>query len=327
MDEVGKKLREARIEKGYTIDDLQQITKIQKRYLIAIEEGNFDALPGDFYVRAFIKQYAETVGLDGQKLLDQYADALPNPAATAAADEEAEEPADKRRDTRPLVGAGNVAARAKNYLPQIIVVAVVVIIIALLSYFAWQGGRHNQRSIPTTQESSTSQVAKSSKKSSSASKSSSSAKSSSKKESKKKDLKITAAGVSGAQMNYTVANLPSSGNKITVAATSQAVWLSVSFGGTQSWQGTLTAGSDHSVDIPSGTQTIQIRTGNATYTTAKLNDTTIDMNQSGVTSIVRTANLTIGDAASAAGTTDQNSTGTQSDTSASSSSSSDTAQQ
>ncbi|ERL66180.1 helix-turn-helix domain-containing protein [Schleiferilactobacillus shenzhenensis] len=325
MDEVGKKLREARIEKGYTIDDLQQITKIQKRYLIAIEEGNFDALPGDFYVRAFIKQYAETVGLDGQKLLDQYADALPNPAATAAADEEAEEPADKRRDTRPLVGAGNVAARAKNYLPQIIVVAVVVIIIALLSYFAWQG-RNNQRSIPTTQESSTSQVAKSSKKSSASSKSSSSAKSSSKKESKKKELKITAAGVSGAQMNYTVANLPTSGNKITVAATSQAVWLSVSFGGTQSWQGTLTAGSDHSVDIPSGTQTIQIRTGNATYTTAKLNDTTIDMNQSGVTSIVRTANLTIGDAASTAGT-DQNTAGTQTDASASSSSSSDTTQQ
>ena len=80
MDEVGKKLREARIDKGYTIDDLQQITKIQKRYLIAIEEGNFDALPGDFYVRAFIKQYAETVGLDGQKLLDQYSDELPQSA-------------------------------------------------------------------------------------------------------------------------------------------------------------------------------------------------------------------------------------------------------
>ncbi|EPD00588.1 Xre-like DNA-binding protein, partial [Lacticaseibacillus paracasei subsp. paracasei Lpp227] len=34
---LGKKLRDARIQKGYTIDDLQQITKIQKRYLIAIE--------------------------------------------------------------------------------------------------------------------------------------------------------------------------------------------------------------------------------------------------------------------------------------------------
>ncbi len=79
MDEIGQKLRDARIEKGYTIDDLQQITKIQKRYLIAIEEGHFDALPGDFYVRAFIKQYADTVGLDGDELLTQFQQDIPEP--------------------------------------------------------------------------------------------------------------------------------------------------------------------------------------------------------------------------------------------------------
>lgn len=300
MDEVGKKLREARIDKGYTIDDLQQITKIQKRYLIAIEEGNFDALPGDFYVRAFIKQYAETVGLDGQKLLDQYSDELPQSASTtAAAEEEEQQPTDKRREARPLLGASTVTARAKNYLPQIIIVAVVTIIIIILSYFTWRGTQGNKRAIPST-EATSSEVAKSSSKETRSSAKSSSAKSSSKKkESSKKELKITAAGVSGSQMNYTVTDLPDSGNKITVAASTQAVWLAVSFGNVQSWQGTLQAGADHTVEVPSGTQSIQIRTGNATYTTAKLNDQTIDMNQAGVTSIVRTANLTISGAAAA----------------------------
>ena len=52
--EVGKKLHDARVAKGYTLDDLQQATKIQKRYLIAIEDEKFDELPGDFYVRAFV---------------------------------------------------------------------------------------------------------------------------------------------------------------------------------------------------------------------------------------------------------------------------------
>ena len=75
--EIGKILRKAREEKGYTLDDLQQMTKIQKRYLIAIEDENFDELPGDFYVRAFIKQYANTVGLDGNELLQKYDDQLP----------------------------------------------------------------------------------------------------------------------------------------------------------------------------------------------------------------------------------------------------------
>ena len=75
---IGKTLRDARIAKGFTIDDLQQTTKIQKRYLIAIEEERFDDLPGDFYVRAFIKQYADTVDLDGAELLNEFSNKLPN---------------------------------------------------------------------------------------------------------------------------------------------------------------------------------------------------------------------------------------------------------
>ena len=71
MTDIGKTLQNARNEKHYTLDDLQQITKIQKRYLIAIEENNFDALPGDFYVRAFIRQYADTVGIKADKLLSE----------------------------------------------------------------------------------------------------------------------------------------------------------------------------------------------------------------------------------------------------------------
>ena len=69
MSELGNKLRDARIEKGYTLNTLQQMTKIQKKYLQAIEEGQLDQMPGAFYTRAFIKQYADMVGLDSEELL------------------------------------------------------------------------------------------------------------------------------------------------------------------------------------------------------------------------------------------------------------------
>ncbi|MFJ7824888.1 helix-turn-helix domain-containing protein [Psychrobacillus sp. NPDC096623] len=80
MTELGARLKEARTAKGYSIDDLQEITKIQKRYLAGIEEGNYATMPGAFYVRAFIKQYAEAVGLNGDELLEAYKTEIPSPS-------------------------------------------------------------------------------------------------------------------------------------------------------------------------------------------------------------------------------------------------------
>ncbi|MGE7093354.1 helix-turn-helix domain-containing protein [Lysinibacillus sp. NPDC048646] len=77
MTELGTRLKEARLSKGYSLDDLQEITKIQKRYLVGIEEGNYSIMPGSFYVRAFIKQYAEAVGLNAEEILETYKSELP----------------------------------------------------------------------------------------------------------------------------------------------------------------------------------------------------------------------------------------------------------
>ena len=44
MSELGTKLRDARIEKGYTLNTLQQMTKIQKKYLVAIRRNSWQLL-------------------------------------------------------------------------------------------------------------------------------------------------------------------------------------------------------------------------------------------------------------------------------------------
>ncbi|WP_258000428.1 helix-turn-helix domain-containing protein [Bacillus sp. Marseille-P3661] len=77
LTELGKRLEEARVQKKLTLDELQTITKIQKRYLKAIEDGNYDILPGKFYARAFIKQYAEAVDLDPDMLFDEFVSEIP----------------------------------------------------------------------------------------------------------------------------------------------------------------------------------------------------------------------------------------------------------
>lgn len=77
MSDLGQLLKKARTQKGYTLDELQEITKIRKRYLEAIEEGNYKVLPGNFYVRAFIKSYAESVGLEPDEVLRLFRSDIP----------------------------------------------------------------------------------------------------------------------------------------------------------------------------------------------------------------------------------------------------------
>jgi cytoskeletal protein RodZ len=77
LSELGQLLRKARLEKGISLEDMQETTKIRKRYLEAIEDGNYKLLPGNFYVRAFIKSYSESVGLDPNEVLRLYRNVIP----------------------------------------------------------------------------------------------------------------------------------------------------------------------------------------------------------------------------------------------------------
>ncbi|WP_161568291.1 helix-turn-helix domain-containing protein [Anaerobacillus alkaliphilus] len=77
MSELGLRLKTAREERKLSLDELQNITKIQKRYLQAIEEGKLEMLPGQFYVRAFVRSYAEAVGMDPEMILEEHANELP----------------------------------------------------------------------------------------------------------------------------------------------------------------------------------------------------------------------------------------------------------
>ncbi|MFS0778610.1 RodZ domain-containing protein [Neobacillus sp. 3P2-tot-E-2] len=77
MTELGNRLKEERLAKGLSLEDLQSITKIQKRYLIGIEEGNYSSMPGNFYVRAFVKQYAEALQLNPEEIFETYKNEIP----------------------------------------------------------------------------------------------------------------------------------------------------------------------------------------------------------------------------------------------------------
>lgn len=73
LKEIGSQIRQVRTEKSVSIDEVATRTRIQARLLVAIEEGNLDHLPEPVYIQGLIKQFADTLGLNGL----EYAGAFP----------------------------------------------------------------------------------------------------------------------------------------------------------------------------------------------------------------------------------------------------------
>ncbi len=72
MKELLEILKKAREEKGISLEEIQQETRISMKYLRAIEAGEWHKLPGEFYRRAFLASFAAQVGLDREEILDRY---------------------------------------------------------------------------------------------------------------------------------------------------------------------------------------------------------------------------------------------------------------
>jgi hypothetical protein len=69
---VGKTLREARLERGAELAEVEARTRIRGRFLRAIEDEEWDVLPGEAYTRGFIRTYAAYLGLDGERLAERH---------------------------------------------------------------------------------------------------------------------------------------------------------------------------------------------------------------------------------------------------------------
>jgi transcriptional regulator with XRE-family HTH domain len=74
MTDVGNRLRRAREQAGFDIQDISASTKIKPGFLLAIERGAFEQLPGHFFARNFLKAYAREVGLSPDEVVAEFDD-------------------------------------------------------------------------------------------------------------------------------------------------------------------------------------------------------------------------------------------------------------
>lgn len=141
--DIGAKLREARESKGMTLEDVQQRTKIQKRYLKAIEENNHSVMPGEFYTRAFIKEYAQTVGLNPDEVLEPKQQ---QQEATAAAPVQEESEAPSRQERSRVRENDRPPRKERKGIPYLssITIGLIVLAAIIVVVFIYAGGSNDK---------------------------------------------------------------------------------------------------------------------------------------------------------------------------------------
>jgi len=81
MPEIGATLREARQRRKVDLMEVESETKIRSRYIRALEEEEFDLLPGPTYVKSFLRTYGEYLGVDAKLLVEEYKQRYERPSA------------------------------------------------------------------------------------------------------------------------------------------------------------------------------------------------------------------------------------------------------
>jgi hypothetical protein len=136
MFEIGGSLREARLKRGLSPADVQKAIRIRDRYLQALEEERWELLPGDAYVKGFLRTYADFLGLDGSLYVDEYNGRYAHTDEPTLVPERFE-----RARKRPRRG---------GFLRPLVLVAALVAVVAAVAAWQLSGGSGKKQAAPPT---------------------------------------------------------------------------------------------------------------------------------------------------------------------------------
>jgi cytoskeleton protein RodZ len=161
MAEIGATLREARMRARIDVSEIEAQTKIRAKYLRALENEEWDLLPGPTFVKSFLRTYAQALGLDGRAIVEEYKLHYEHPGEAPESIQQPAVSSQRRAGRRAAAGGGyrrggTGAAAPPRHGPSrgyAIAVSGVAVVIVLLVYALLSGGSSNQSptaSTPTT---------------------------------------------------------------------------------------------------------------------------------------------------------------------------------
>lgn len=150
FDRFAEQLRKARQKKGISLQQIAAKTRIDIKFLEAIDNGNFGFLP-DLYVKAFIRQYAKSVDLDENETIKKYEDILagkyieydePKSLLEQKIETRTEEPEPPKEKQTPVFDSSPAVEKFKtqpddlNRKLRLLIYAAGVILVGVIIYFS-----------------------------------------------------------------------------------------------------------------------------------------------------------------------------------------------
>lgn len=141
MKEIGEKLRETREEMGISIDEVAEDLKVSKSQIEDSEEGNIKAFKDIYSLKFFIRDYSKYLGLDYDKMVDEFNEYLFDYTSKLSIDEirkASEDDKKKKKKVEKISSPYTIEKKQKNMTIPIIAIVVVLLGAVVAGYVIWK---------------------------------------------------------------------------------------------------------------------------------------------------------------------------------------------
>jgi cytoskeleton protein RodZ len=143
MKDTSELLKRTRLSKNLTLEEISSQTKIQLHILKALDEGNLDSLPNKVFIKGFLRQYAQALGLKSSEVIEMYdrenSTAAPQPTKAAPI---------SRMDNNQMQEKTNVLwFRAPAKLISIAGVIIIVGLISSIYFFSMKYASYSKETV------------------------------------------------------------------------------------------------------------------------------------------------------------------------------------
>ena len=138
MKEIGEKLREARESMGITIEEAANDLKIRASQVESIEDGDKDAFKDIFYLKMFIKNYSKYLGLDYDKMVEEFNEYLFDFTSKISIDDIRKAEKEQKKKNKKLktvkIASPYTVEKQEKQVPRFLIILGIVILIVIVVY-------------------------------------------------------------------------------------------------------------------------------------------------------------------------------------------------